>query len=166
MKTIKLNYPNLIEKSPETIAAIGFFDGIHKGHQQVINQAVQKAIKQELKSAVITFHPHPSVILNKSIKHIKYITPLEQKQKLLKNLGVDLLYILQFDQELSQLSPQAFIDHFITGLNIQHLIAGFDFSFGFKGEGNMQNINNYTKGRFTYSVVEKVSIECSKISST
>jgi riboflavin kinase/FMN adenylyltransferase len=168
MRTIELTYPHtlLLEELPETVAAIGFFDGIHKGHQKVINKAVTEAKNKDMESAVITFYPHPSVVLNSEVQHVKYITPLREKQEILQQLNVDRLYIIKFNKELSTLSQQSFIDHFITGLHIKHLIAGFDFTYGHKGQGNMQDISKYAKGQFTTSVIDKVSKFDEKVSST
>src|SRR5699024_3984975 len=97
MRTIELTYPHtlLLEEIPETVAAIGFFDGIHMGHQKVIKTAVSEAKNKGMESAVITFHPHPSVILNKEIQHVKYITPLREKQEILQQLNVDRLSIIK-----------------------------------------------------------------------
>lgn len=161
-------YPHqmLIEEVPKTVAAIGFFDGIHKGHQKVIKSAVREARTRHMESAVITFHPHPSVILKQGTEHVEYITPLREKQEILEKLGVDRLYIISFNEELSLLSSEAFIDHFIIGLHIKHLIAGFDFSYGYKGQGNMFTIDKYTKNAFTYSIINKVMLADEKISST
>lgn len=168
MRTIELTYPHtlLIEDIPETVAAIGFFDGIHRGHQKVIKTAVAKAKNKNMESAVITFHPHPSVVLNKEVQHVKYITPLREKQEILQQLNVDRLYIIKFNKELSLLSPQNFIDHFIKGLHIKHLIAGFDYTFGHKGQGNMDEISTYADGFFMSTIIEKVSQSDEKISST
>lgn len=168
MRTIELTYPHtlLTEDIPETVAAIGFFDGIHRGHQKVIKTAVAKAKNKNMESAVITFHPHPSVVLNKEVQHVKYITPLREKQEILQQLNVDRLYIIKFNKELSLLSPQNFIDHFIKGLHIKHLIAGFDYTFGHKGQGNMDEISTYADGFFMSTIIEKVSQSDEKISST
>jgi len=168
MRTIELTYPHslVLGEMRETVCAIGFFDGIHKGHQQVIQTAVKKAKDKNMESAVITFHPHPSVVLKKGVQHVKYITPLREKQELLQKLHVDKLYIIKFNKELSTLSPQDFIDHFIIGLNIKHLVAGFDYSFGHKGQGNMNNIHEFTRNQFTYSTIEKVELGQEKISSS
>ncbi|MUK89869.1 bifunctional riboflavin kinase/FAD synthetase [Ornithinibacillus sp. L9] len=168
MRTIELTYPHTlsIEDLPETVSAIGFFDGIHKGHQRVIQTAVEEAKQSGMESAVITFHPHPSVVLNKEKKHVKYITPMREKKEVLTRMNVDRLYIITFNKELSSLSPEDFIDHFIIGLNIKHLVAGFDFSYGHKGKGNMNVIGDHAKGLFTYTTVDKVINEGEKISST
>lgn len=168
MRTIELTYPHtlLLEEIPKAVAAIGFFDGIHQGHQEVIKSAVTKAKSKDMESAVITFHPHPSVVLNQEIQHVKYITPLKEKQEILQQLNVDRLYIIKFNKELSLLPPQDFIDHFIKGLHIKYLIAGFDFTFGHKGQGNMNDISTYANGEFKAIMIDKVSQFDEKISST
>lgn len=170
METIKLSYPHPYEKEalPEAVGAIGFFDGVHKGHQEVIKSAVQEAKKRKMESAVISFYPHPSVVLNKdtSVNDVKYITPLKEKKAMLRHLQVDRLYLITFNKTLSTLSPQEFIDHFIVGLHIKHLVAGFDFSFGYKGKGNMNNIEQFSNGRFTFKAINKVEENNEKISST
>lgn len=168
MRTIELSYPHTLELQnlPETVAAVGFFDGVHKGHQKVIQTAVDKAKENNMESAVITFHPHPSVVLKKDATHVRYITPLKEKQEILQQMDVDRLYIITFNKELASLEPQKFIDHFIIGLKIKHLVAGFDFSYGHKGKGNMEIIANHTRSRFDYTTISKVEMDEQKISST
>src|SRR5699024_3805479 len=68
--------------------------------------------------------------------------------------------------ELSKLSPQSFIDHYIIGLNIKHLVGGFDYTYGYKGKGNMENILDYDRGMLTHEAVEQVTLDGEKISST
>lgn len=167
METIELTYPHSMKANelPETVVALGFFDGIHKGHQTVIKQAVSKAVEEQMESAVITFYPHPSVVL-KNNHDVKYITPIKEKQEVLERLGVDRLYIVTFNKQLSSLSPQEFIDHFIIGLHIKHVVAGFDFTYGHKGKGNMDNIETYSHGKFGYTIIDQVSIDNEKVSST
>lgn len=168
MKTIKLTHPHTmnIKELPETVTAIGFFDGIHRGHQQVINTAVNIAKEKGMQSAVITFHPHPSVVLSKGKKKVNYITPLKEKESILQNMQVDRLYIIEFNEKLAALSPQEFIDQFIIGLNIKHVVAGFDFTYGHKGQGNMTTIKDQTRDEFTFTTIEKIQMNGEKISST
>src|SRR5699024_7586890 len=168
MQTIRIAYPHSFNQAelPETVAAIGFFDGLHKGHQRVIDQAVEKAKQQKKESAVISFLPHPKVVLNRPTAPVKYITPIEEKEALLEEMGVDRLYLITFNKELSDLSPEEFIDHFIIGLHIDHLVAGFDFTFGHKGAGNMDNIATYSNGAFSHTCVDAVTSKNEKVSST
>ncbi|MEI3604642.1 bifunctional riboflavin kinase/FAD synthetase [Pseudogracilibacillus sp. SE30717A] len=168
MQIIRLTYPHTFNKTeiPETIAAAGFFDGLHKGHQAVIQEAIKLARDEGKESAVISFYPHPKEVLNRPEKPMQYITPNAEKEQLLKDMGVDKLYLITFDRDLANLSPQGFVDHFIIGLNIVHLVAGFDFSFGHKGAGNMNNINSFSKGKFTTTSIEPVKLDGEKVSST
>ncbi|MFD1850338.1 bifunctional riboflavin kinase/FAD synthetase [Oceanobacillus bengalensis] len=168
MRTFELTYPHslVLEEIPNTVTAIGFFDGIHQGHQKVIHTAIKEAKNRNMESAVISFHPHPSVVLKKGTHDVKYLTPVKEKKEILRSLGVDRLYIIEFNPELSKLSPQEFIDHFIIGLNIKHLVAGFDYTFGFKGSGNMTNISDYTRGEFTFTTISEVTMGGEKVSST
>src|SRR5690625_4686811 len=145
MDVFEITYPAIIEedKIQETVAAIGFFDGLHLGHQKVIQTAIDKAKQLNRLSAVITFDPHPSVVLSKEKQPIQYITSYHQKIYLLEKLGVDRVYIVTFNRELSNLLPEQFLQHFVTKLKVVHLVVGFDFTFGFKGSGNMKNIHTF-----------------------
>jgi riboflavin kinase / FMN adenylyltransferase len=163
----KLYFPlnlNNIELPPLSMA-LGYFDGVHLGHQKVILEA-QQAAQGEIKSAVMTFDPHPSVILGKTDQHVQYITPLEEKIKLIEQLGIDYLFIVQFTPEFANLLPQEFIDQFIIELNVKHVVAGFDFSYGRMGKGTMETLPFHSRGQFTYSVVEKFTSDNEKVSST
>lgn len=168
MNIIRLSYPHDLQKDQieDTVAAIGFFDGIHKGHEAVIQNAIDRAKDENKQSAVISFHPHPSVVLRKSKEEVRYITTVEEKKAILKEMGVDRFYVITFNEELSELSPENFVDHFIIGLHITHLVAGFDYTFGHKGAGNMENIEEMAKGQFTTTVVKKLANDAEKISST
>ncbi|MDC3416356.1 riboflavin biosynthesis protein RibF [Aquibacillus salsiterrae] len=166
MKTIELSYPHQLKHDhiQETVAAIGFFDGIHRGHQKVIMTAKETAKQTGRLCAVISFHPHPSVVLREDVSHVNYLTPIKEKEEILEAMGVDLFYIIRFNEQLSKLAPQSFIDHFIIGLHIKHLVAGFDFTYGHKGLGTMDQLANHPK--LATTIVEKVEVEGEKISST
>ncbi|GAA0445122.1 bifunctional riboflavin kinase/FAD synthetase [Lentibacillus halophilus] len=168
MQTTMLTYPHTLLRNelPETVAAIGFFDGVHKGHQRVIRTAISEAETRQIQSAVITFHPHPSVVLREDVHHVNYITPLKEKEKLVEQLGIDHLYVITFNNELSKLTPQTFINHFIIQLHIKHLVTGFDFSYGHKGRGNVHTLQDHAQGSFTFTTVDEVKMSHEKISST
>ncbi|GAB3794861.1 riboflavin biosynthesis protein RibF [Virgibacillus kimchii] len=168
MKIVEITYPHLLklEELPETVAAIGFFDGIHKGHQKLIHTAKKAAESNQMESAVITFHPHPSAVLKKDVEHVQYITPLHEKKKILQQMNVDRMYVITFNRQLASLSPEAFIDHFIVGLNMKHIIGGFDYTFGHKGKGNMAKMKEYAGNRFEVTTVDKVEMAGEKVSST
>ncbi|NLY80607.1 MAG: adenylyltransferase/cytidyltransferase family protein, partial [Lysinibacillus sp.] len=99
MNVVHLKYPyqlNNVDPSTSYSLAVGFFDGVHRGHQTVINAAIEKAKELNVQSAVMTFDPHPSIVLGKSNERIFYITPLSQKLEILEELGVDTTFVVQF----------------------------------------------------------------------
>lgn len=146
--------------------ALGYFDGVHLGHQQVIQEAKIQAKERSLKTAVMTFDPHPSVVLGKNKKHVHYITPLSQKVTIIEDLGVDYLFIVHFTGQFANLLPQEFIDQFVIGLNVQHVVAGFDFTYGRMGKGTMETLLFHSRDRFTCSIVPKLTDGGQKVSST
>jgi riboflavin kinase / FMN adenylyltransferase len=169
VELIKLNHPHEFEKHdfPAMAMALGYFDGVHRGHQQVIKEAKRIADTKGLKSAVMTFDPHPSVVLGKSVQHIEYITPLEEKAEVIEGLGVDYLFVVHFSLEFSSLLPQEFIDQYIIGLNVHHVVAGFDYSYGKMGKGTMETIQFHSRNQFEFTVVSKLATSSEeKISST
>ncbi|MEG0385619.1 MAG: riboflavin biosynthesis protein RibF [Solibacillus sp.] len=169
MNVIHLKYPHQLNKEQHAEAyslAVGFFDGVHKGHQAVIQQAKEKAQQLGIKSALMTFDPHPSIVLGGRNEKVFYITPLAQKLDTLTNLGVDTVFVVNFTSDFAKLTPEQFIQHFIIDLNIQHVTAGFDFSFGAFGKGNMQTMEQLSQGKFGVSTVEKQEDIEEKISST
>ncbi|MGP4040252.1 bifunctional riboflavin kinase/FAD synthetase [Gracilibacillus sp. D59] len=168
MEVQSLVYPHELKKAnlPDTVAAIGFFDGVHKGHQAVIQQAINMASQKDKESAVITFDPHPSVVLQKKKDRVRYITPIDEKIKRIEALGVNRLYIIRFDQSLAKLTPKEFIEHFIVTLNISQLVAGFDFTFGHKGSGNMENIHEFIDNDLEVTTISRLDYQEEKISST
>lgn len=169
MEVHHLSYPNHLYSNVNNDAyslAIGFFDGVHRGHQAVIQQAIDKGKELNIKTAVMTFDPHPSLVLGKSKEKVFYITPLEQKIEILKELQVDALFVVRFTSDFSKLTPAQFIDSFITQTNVKHVTAGFDFTFGAFGKGTMEQMEELADGHYTVSVVEKQQCTGDKISST
>jgi riboflavin kinase / FMN adenylyltransferase len=169
VELIKLNHPHEYRREdfPAMAMALGYFDGVHLGHQQVINEAKKEAEAKGLKSAVMTFDPHPSVVLGKTVRHMEYITPLEDKIRIIESMDVDYLFVVHFSTEFSSLLPQEFVDQYIIGLNVHHVVAGFDYSYGKMGKGTMETIQFHSRGKFDFTVVSKLSTqEEEKISST
>ncbi|MDM5327934.1 bifunctional riboflavin kinase/FAD synthetase [Neobacillus sp. CF12] len=168
MEVIKLTFPLNIDKAvlPPLSMALGYFDGVHRGHQKVILEAKEQAVQKGLHSAVMTFDPHPSVVLGKNQKHVQYITPLPAKIKIIEDLGIDYLFVVHFTTEFANLLPQEFIDQYVIDLNVKHVVAGFDFSYGRMGKGTMESLPFHSREKFTFSVVEKFTSGDEKVSST
>lgn len=168
MEVIKLTFPLNIDKVilPPLSMALGYFDGVHRGHQKVILEAKEQAVQKGLHSAVMTFDPHPSVVLGKNQKHVQYITPLHAKIKIIEDLGIDYLFVVHFTTEFANLLPQEFIDQYVIDLNVKHVVAGFDFSYGRMGKGTMESLPFHSREKFTFTVVEKFTSGDEKVSSS
>ncbi|HWO78002.1 MAG TPA: bifunctional riboflavin kinase/FAD synthetase [Bacillus sp. (in: firmicutes)] len=167
MEVIALHYPHTMKKEdfPKLALALGYFDGVHLGHQKVIQTAVNYAKEHQIKSAVMTFDPHPIVVLKKS-SHIDMITSLEQKIELIRSLGVDYVFVVSFTKEFANLEPQEFVDQYLIGLNVQHVVAGFDYTYGRLGKGTMATLPVHSRGQFTQTTVEKLEKDGIKVSSS
>lgn len=167
MKVIELDYPHTYKKDdfPPLSIALGFFDGVHKGHQQVISSAIATAKENGWKSAVMTFYEHPLTVLGKQ-KKVQYITPLQDKISLIDDLGVDYLFIVHFSESFASLLPQQFVDQYLIGLNVRHVTAGFDYSYGRLGKGSMETLPFHSRGVFSQTIVDKISYHDEKVSST
>lgn len=167
MEVIYLSYPLKLEKKIDPSSmAIGFFDGIHLGHQKVIGKAMASARKLKVKSSVMTFDPHPKQVLGKQFDS-DLITTFEEKIKLLDIMGLDIVYVVSFSGIFSKLSSEEFFEKFLIDLNISHITVGFDFTFGRFGGGNAEDLRRMANNLFKVTIVPPIKdINGIKISST
>lgn len=169
MKTINLEYPfdkNKIPNEPVALA-LGFFDGVHLGHQAVVKAAKQIADRDNLKLAVMTFNQSPSTIFgNESEDSFRYLSTLTRKEELFSELGVDYLYVAKFTDSLINLRAQEFVDDCIIPLHAQAVIAGFDYTYGPKETANMTTLVDYAKERFSITSVDEIFYNQGKLGTT
>ncbi|KRN30426.1 riboflavin biosynthesis protein RibF [Liquorilactobacillus mali] len=151
----------------DIVLALGFFDGVHRGHQAVIHRAKAEARKRNVKLAVMTLDMHPSIPF-KGVKpqDIKYLTSLAQKNKLFEALGADIVYVVSLNDLLVKMGPQEFVDKYMAGLNAQAIVAGSDYTYGKQDIANMQILPEYAKKRFKVIEVKHLNDKNQKISST
>ncbi|ADH99299.1 riboflavin biosynthesis protein RibF [Salisediminibacterium selenitireducens] len=167
MEIIRMKHPQRGLNLPQLAVALGFFDGVHKGHQKVIEMAKEKAGELGVKSGVMTFYPHPKEVLRpETAKEVKYLSAIEDKAELIGFSGVDYLIIVEFDPRFADLSPQQFVDQYLIGQNIVHVVAGFDYTYGRMGKGTMETLPFHSRGMLTQTIVKKVASTKEKISST
>jgi riboflavin kinase / FMN adenylyltransferase len=148
--------------------ALGNFDGVHRGHQQVIAQAAKAALAQRTPLGVITFDPHPRRLFRPTEPAFKLMTHAQQARAL-GGLGVDLLYLLPFDFEMASFGDREFVEKvLVEGLGVKHVAVGFDISFGRGRTGSPELMKAYGQEYgFTVSVAAPVaSSEGEKFSST
>ncbi|MGY4689866.1 riboflavin biosynthesis protein RibF [Salibacterium sp. K-3] len=169
MQTFYLSQQKELSASfPEMVLAIGYFDGVHTGHQEVIRTAAEIAAEKKCALGVMTFHPHPKVVLSPETKEdsMAYITPLPHKEECLQHEGPDYLFVVQFDASFASQEPQEFVDRYLLPLEVVHVVAGFDFSYGRLGKGTMETLPFHSRSRFGQTVVREIADDGEKISST
>src|SRR5688572_17036970 len=121
---------NLPADARHTVVAIGNFDGVHKGHQELLGQAKEIAKKEKRPLGVLTFEPHPRRLFRPN-DPLDRITPADVKAWRLSECGVDVLYSLPFDWDFASQSAEDFIKVILQqGLSAHHIVVGYDFRFG------------------------------------
>ncbi|MFF5226688.1 bifunctional riboflavin kinase/FAD synthetase [Dactylosporangium sp. NPDC000521] len=120
------------------VTTIGVFDGVHRGHQQVIGHVVKRAGELGVQSVVLTFDPHPSEVVRPG-SHPAVLSEPSRKAELIEALGVDVLCVIPFTVEYSHLSPEAFVhDALVEHLHTALVVVGENFRFGHKAAGDLQ----------------------------
>jgi riboflavin kinase/FMN adenylyltransferase len=138
----------------DTILTIGAFDGVHRGHQYLIGQLLQKARRTNRLAGLITFHPHPSAVLSPG-NPTRYITTPGEKVALLERLGLDIVAILPFNREMVQTSARRFMEMVSRQLRMTELWVGKDFALGYGREGTPEVLR--TLGREKGFSVETIT---------
>jgi len=143
-----------INISEMPVATIGTFDGVHLGHKAVIEHLISETKKRNTKSLLITFDPHPRIVLNQNAKSLRLITDITEKAKLLEGIGLDYLLILPFTYDFSQKTARQFIEEYlIEKLNVQAMTIGYDHQFG-----RMDNENEDVE-----TIIKSYNIEVERI---
>jgi riboflavin kinase/FMN adenylyltransferase len=128
----------------KTYVTIGTFDGVHFGHQHIIEKLVLEAKKANKISVLLTFFPHPRMVLQKE-NNLELINTIEERAELLKKTGLDYLIIHPFSKEFSRMTALEFVrDLLVNKLNISKLIIGYDHHFGKNREGNIVQLTEYS----------------------
>ena len=170
VEVIPLSYPinqdEVSTNGKRLSLAIGFFDGVHRGHQNVIRQAVNHAKESDMRSAVLTFSPHPKEVLGHGEQYYSCLTPLTHKTELFEAIGVETVYVMKFDLAFASLSPTQFVDEVLRPLGVGHAVVGFDFTFGSRGSGNAEMLRELGGSEMTVHIEEPLFEDGLKVSST
>ncbi|WP_316847455.1 bifunctional riboflavin kinase/FAD synthetase [Pedobacter psychrodurus] len=136
-------YNNLsdFKKLDNAIVTIGTFDGVHFGHQKIIKQLVEKAKADNGESVILTFFPHPRMIIDPENQDLKMINTINEKADILKGLGVDHLIITPFTRDFSNQLPEDYIKNtLVNNIGTKHIIIGYDHRFGKDRSGNLSDL--------------------------
>ena len=151
----------------ESILTIGTFDGVHIGHNKILKRLIQDSKKNNLSSLVMTFFPHPRMILNKS-HEIKMIDTIDEKINLLEKTGLDNLIIHPFDNNFSKIRAKEFVEEILVKkLKIKEIIIGYDHKFGKDREASVEDLKKFGQDyMFTVKEIPAQEIDSIAISST
>lgn len=145
------------KSTKQTIATLGTFDGVHLGHRSILNKIIALKNNEELESLVLTFFPHPRMILQQN-SDIKLLNTIEEKASLLENLGIDNLVIQKFDNDFSQLSAEDFVKKvLVDAFNIKKIIIGYDHRFGKNRSADIHDLIQFGE-KYDFEV-EQISAE-------
>lgn len=175
MQKIKLAFLKIyhsikdFKSTKKTILTLGTFDGVHVGHQKIIQKLIQNASDYNCESLILTFFPHPRMVLQEG-SDIKLLNTINEKSILLEKMGLDNLVIHPFDKEFSTLTAEEFVKTILVdALNIQKIIIGYDHRFGRNRSANIDDLIVYGK-QYNFEVeqisaqeIDDVSISSTKI---
>lgn len=155
------------ESDKKTVITIGTFDGVHLGHRQILSRVTQCAKKENLTSVLLTFFPHPRMILQHS-DDLKLINTIQEKEQIISSVGIENLVIHPFTKEFSKLTARAYVEEILVkSLKAKKIIIGYDHRFGRNRTANISDLKNMAK-EFSFDVEEitKQELEHVAISST
>jgi riboflavin kinase/FMN adenylyltransferase len=162
-------FENILEYKPsrESIVTIGTFDGVHIGHRKIITDMVAKGEKENLLSILLTFFPHPRMILQKD-SNIKMIDTINEKKNIFKKLGVEVLIIQPFTMDFSRMSAIKFTrDILVNSLKVSKLMIGYDHRFGRNREATVKTLKSFGLDyNFKVDEIPAQDIESISVSST
>jgi len=164
-------FPSISEfnSSKKTIVTIGTFDGVHIGHQKIIEKLIQETKKADCESLILTFFPHPRMVLNGS-SSIKLLNTINEKSSLLEKMGLDNLVVHPFDKKFSNLSAEEFVKTILVdSFNLKKIIIGYDHRFGNNRAANIDDLISFGK-KYDFEVeqisaqeIDSVSVSSTKI---
>ena len=137
-------FENLKLVSP--VVTMGIFDGVHRGHMALLKYLVSKTRDEIGEAVVITFSPHPRLVLEQHPATLSFLTTMEEKKILLENAHIDHLIIIEFNNKFSNISACDFVKEILMEkIRTKHLIVGYNHHFGRRGEGNFETIKQCTE---------------------
>jgi len=155
------------DNSTPAVVTIGTFDGVHVGHKKIIEQLIASSKQDGLDAVVLTFFPHPRMVLQQD-SDIKLINTIEERAQLLEETGISSLVIHPFTQQFSRLTAQEYVEQMlIQNLNVRHVIIGYDHRFGRNRNSSITDLASYgIQNNFTVQEISKQDIDNVAISST
>ena len=159
---ISLNIQDYCETT-HSVVSVGTFDGFHLGHQKLIEKVISISKTKNLTSIILTFNPHPRIVLNNE-KDVKLLTTYEEKNKIFESSDIDYLITQDFNKSFSKLSPLEFVrDVLIKKLNVKHIVIGYDHHFGKNRDANASQLFEFSKD-LGFDITEVKAFQMNKVS--
>jgi len=151
-----------------SVVTVGSYDGVHMGHRKIIARMQESAREQGWRSVVVTFDPHPRKVVKDGEGVPGLLTLLEEKERLLGELGIDILFVISFDEEFARRSSEWFIDELLVAvIGARRMVIGYDHGFGSGRKGSRETLKAMAeRDGFTVEVVEEVRLQSQHFSST
>lgn len=152
----------------DAVVTLGFFDGVHLGHQKLLGQVLSKGRELGCPTIAVTMWPHPRIVLGKDPGRLRLINSLDYKCELLGGVGLDGVVVLDFTLEVAVLSPTEFLERYLyDGLSPRHVVMGYDHHYGHRGQGDFALLATYAREHgFTASRCEAYCVDGVELSST
>lgn len=164
------NFSDELPQFKNAVLTIGTFDGVHIGHQKIISKIKEIAASQNGESVLLTFHPHPRLVLNPDDDSLKLINTLEEKKELLASYGIDNLVIATFSEAFSKTQPEDYVREFLVQkINPRVIVIGYDHQFGKERKGDINLLKqlspvfNFEVEEIPKQLLEDISISSTKI---
>jgi len=161
------NSINSFQSTKKTIITIGTFDGVHIGHQKIVEKLIENAKNRNAESAILTFFPHPRMVLQDQTE-IRLLNTIDERTSLLEKKGLDNLIIHPFDKAFSRLTAEEFVkDILVDQLNIEKIVIGYDHRFGRNRTANIDDLIEFgEKYNFEVEQISAQEIQEASVSST
>lgn len=157
-----------ITRDPSSVVTVGTFDGVHRAHQEIIREVVNRARMQEGRSVVITFEPHPKEVVGSGDQPVMLLTTLQERVDLIRRMNVDLLFIINFTREFSRIGAEEFYRKYVAErIGVSEVVVGYDHMFGRdRAAGIEELVRMGQELNFSVSAVHQFRLEGEVVSST
>lgn len=157
-----------VEFDRNSIVTVGTFDGVHIGHRKIINMLTELKSGKTLRGVVVTFEPHPQLVLKNKTKELKILSTLEEKSEIFEKLGVDLVYVINFTKEFSMnTAEQFYTNYLIKKLGFFGIVIGYDHMVGRNRSGGFETLTKLS-GEYNFEIhqIDELRINGNTISSS
>ncbi len=158
MKNLIVNIDEIDAFEKKCVIAIGMFDGLHKGHQKVIEKARELAVKHKAIPCVLTFAPHPSKVIDMGREPVEMLCLPEQRAEMFKGVGIKKVFVKKFTKQFAKKSPESFVNSLkLKFPNLKAIVTGYNFLFGKNASGNAKTLEALSlQNGWEYSAVDGV----------